>query len=200
MSDSLVILLHGVGSSGADMASLGDLWREVLPGTAFAAPDAPFASDMGRGRQWFSVRGVTEDNRPGRVLAAREAFDATLKGIIDGHGFASRLDRVALVGFSQGSIMALDALASGRWPVAAIVAFAGRLVAPKPLAPAAETKALLIHGDADRIMPVGESVAAAETLGALGVSVEVRILPALGHTISTEGARLAAAFLRETLA
>lgn len=200
MSDNLVILLHGVGSSGADMASLGDLWREALPATAFAAPDAPFASDMGRGRQWFSVRGVTEENRPGRVLAAREAFDATVQGIIDAHGFSGRLDRVALVGFSQGSIMALDALASGRWPVAAIVAFAGRLAAIQPLAPATETKTLLIHGDADRIMPVGESMAAAEALGTLGVSVEVRILPGLDHRISAEGARLAADFLTEAFA
>ncbi|PZU21884.1 MAG: phospholipase [Shinella sp.] len=196
MSRNLVIFLHGVGSSGANLAPLGNAWAAALPDTDFAAPDAPFASDMGQGYQWFSVRGVTEENRPGRVLAAREGFDATLAAIIAAHGLTDRLDKVALVGFSQGSIMALDALVSGRWPVAGIVAFSGRLAAPEPFAPSTTTKALLVHGDADRIMAVGESVAAAEKLKALGMDATVSIEPGLGHAISQEGAERAAAFLK----
>ena len=200
MSRNLVIFLHGVGSSGANLAPLGEAWASALPDTDFAAPDAPFAADMGHGRQWFSIAGVTEANRSGRVFAARASFDATLKAIVDAHGLSNRLDRVALVGFSQGSIMALDALVSGRWPVAGIVAFSGRLAAPEPYSPATGTKALLVHGDADHIMPPGESIEASKTLKTLGIETSLHIDPGLGHAISARGATVAAAFLKDVLA
>lgn len=195
MKRHLVILLHGVGSNGAGLAPLADAWRHELPNVDFASPDAPFAFDRGPGRQWFSISGVTEANRPERVAAARAAFDQTLHDIIASHGLTDAPERVALVGFSQGSIMALDALASGRWPVAGIVAFSGRLASPLPLTPVKTTPALLIHGDADPIMPVGESERAAAALNTLGVDATVHVLPGVGHTVSFEGASLAGLFL-----
>ncbi len=201
MTRALVILLHGVGSRGGDLAPLGEMWRAHLPDTAFAAPDAPFAFDQGGpGRQWFSISGVTEANRLQRVAAARDAFDATIHGIAAGHGLADRPDRIALVGFSQGSIMALDLLASGRWPVAAVIAFSGRLASPEPLAPSLATRAVLIHGAADPVMPVDESARAETRLREAGVTVARHVLPGLGHTISAEGAAIAVAALGEALA
>jgi len=197
---TLVILLHGVGSNGADLVPLGDAWRAALPQAEFVAPDAPSAQGAGPGRQWFSVAGVTAANRAERVVAARGPFDATLSRIIADHGLSDDLDRVALVGFSQGSIMALDALATGRWPVAGMVAFAGRLATPPPLQPSTGTPALLIHGDRDGVIPAGESEAAAASLRGLGVRIGVRILPGVAHTISAEGASLAEAFLVKVLA
>jgi phospholipase/carboxylesterase len=200
MSRGLVIFLHGVGSRGADLAPLGDAWRAVLPETAFAAPDAPFPFDQGgAGRQWFSVRGVTPANRADRVLAAREAFDQAIGGIVAAHGLEGRPDRVALVGFSQGSIMALDAVASGRWPVAAVVAFSGRLASPTPFRPATGSRVLLVHGDADPVMPVQEGLEAEALLKRAGVDVTLRRLPGLGHTISQQGTTAAGAFLSQAL-
>ena len=198
MTRNLVILLHGVGSNGADLAPLGDFWRKSLPNTDFAAPDGPFP--MGPGRQWFSIEGVTQANRAERVAGARAAFDRTLNAIIAAHNLTDHPERVALVGFSQGSIMALDALASGRWKVAAVVAFSGRLVSPPPLAPSTATRVLLIHGNADQVMPFQESEHAAAALSRLGVDVATHILPGVGHTISAQGAALAGAFLTEALA
>ncbi|MFD2239359.1 alpha/beta hydrolase [Aureimonas populi] len=201
MSEGLVIFLHGVGSRGADLAPLGEMWRSALPGTDFAAPDAPFAFDQGSGgRQWFSVRGVTPANRAERILAARSAFDGTIAGIVEAHGLTDRLDRVALVGFSQGSIMALDALVSGRWPVGAIVAFSGRLASPEPFAPSTRTRTLLVHGDADPVMPVQEGEAALDGLKRAGVDASLTVLPGLGHTISPQGASAALDFLSRTIA
>ncbi|QEN89311.1 phospholipase [Labrys sp. KNU-23] len=199
MTDSLIILLHGVGSNGGDLMHLGDIWREMLPGAVLAAPDAPFAFDAGGiGRQWFSVAGVTAHNRGGRIVAARAAFDATLRDVIDRHGFSERPGRVALAGFSQGGIMALDALASGRWPLA-VVAFSARLATPAALAPASGSAALLVHGGDDRIIPARESHAAAERLDRAGVHTELFIEPGLDHTISPEGAMKAADFLARRL-
>lgn len=195
---ALVIFLHGVGSRGADLAGLGGLWGPQLSDTAFGAPDAPFAFDQGvSGRQWFSVRGVTEADRPQRVVDARAAFDQTIRAIIEANGFADRLGRVAFVGFSQGSIMALDAVASGRWPVGAVVAFSGRLASPKPLAPASGTKVLLVHGDADPVIPAQESAQAEATLQTAGIDARQQRLRGLGHTISAEGAAIAGNFLAD---
>lgn len=195
MKRNLVILLHGVGSNGANLATLAEAWRQTLPNAAFAAPDAPFPFGPGPGRQWFSVIGVTEANRPERVAAARAPLDETLGDIIAAHGLTDQLERIALVGFSQGSIMALDAVASGRWPVAAVVAFSGRLASPQPLTPALGSRVLLIHGDADPVMPVGESAQAASILKRLGVAATNRVLPGVAHSISAEGASIAGAFL-----
>ncbi len=197
---SLIVLLHGVGSSGGDLVPLEDIWREMLPGSVFAAPDAPFAFDGGKGFQWFSIAGVTEANRFERIKASRAAFDAALGALIEQHGFSGKLDQVALVGFSQGAIMALDALASGRWPVRAIVAFAGRLATPAPLAPPAGSAALLIHGEADRVIPPIETLLAAAVLRDQGVEVESHVEPGVDHTISPEGALMAADFLSRRLA
>jgi phospholipase/carboxylesterase len=195
MSLSLVIFLHGVNASGADLAPLGDLWRKALPRTSFVAPDAPFFS--GYGYQWFSLDGITAENRFARVVAAREAFDRTLQKILTERGLSELPENVALVGFSQGSMMALDALVSGRWRFGAIVAFSGRLASPPPLTPALATPVLLIHGDDDSVIRCDESRDAAAKLQELGVKTRLDILPGVDHCISPEGARLAQDFLAE---
>lgn len=193
---NLVILLHGVGSNGANLAPLANLWNDLLPSTNFVSPDGPFAFGRGPGRQWFSIEGVTEENRPDRVRAARGDFDRVIGEIIAEHGLEGNPQRIALVGFSQGSIMALDVLASGRLPVAAIAAFSGRLASPQPLSLSPSTRLTLIHGDEDHIMPVSESVKASDIFKAAGVETELHVLPGLGHSISQDGAMIAGRFLQ----
>jgi phospholipase/carboxylesterase len=141
-SDSLVIFLHGVGASGADLAPLADTLFPLLPASVFASPDGPERFDGGgSGRQWFSVADVTQANRSERVQHARAAFDRVVSSEIEKHGLAGRLDRIAFFGFSQGAIMALDAVATGRWPVRAVVAASGRLAtAPEANEPLTNTK------------------------------------------------------------
>ncbi|OYU18698.1 MAG: phospholipase [Rhodobacteraceae bacterium PARR1] len=188
----MVILLHGVGAHGSSIAWLADPLG--LPtGAAVAAPDAPFAFDpapQSPGRQWFSVTGVTPENRPARVAAARAPFDAVLAGIIADHGLSDALDRVALVGFSQGSIMALDAVASGRWPVGLLIAFSGRFVGPAPASPP-KTPILIAHGTADTAIPVAESYHAHAALPQAEFIVE----PGLGHAPGPQGLARAQAML-----
>ena len=191
----LIILLHGVGSNGESLAALGKRLASILPNAVFATPDGPEPSATGQGRQWFSVVGVTTENRPARIAAARPGFDRTVSAIIEENGFAGRLDRVAFVGFSQGTIMSLDAIASGRWPVGAVVGFSGRLSTPEPHAPKGSTPLLLIHGTDDRVISVEETEIAAGKFAALGLPVEMRIEPGLGHTISGSGAAYAGEFL-----
>lgn len=196
MAVSLVILLHGVGSGGADLAPLADHLAPFLPNAAFEAPDGPEPFDQGGlGRQWFSISGVTEANRAGRIAAARPAFDAVLTALVERHGLSGHPERVALAGFSQGAIMALDAIASGRWRPGAVVGFSGRLATHDPLAPSPRTRVLLLHGTADPVIPATEARSAHGRLSAVGADISLSLMPGLGHSISREGLDLAAAHL-----
>lgn len=199
MTKTRVIFLHGVGSNGDDLAALGRHWASLLPDVEFAAPDAPFPAEYGTGFQWFSLNGITVGNRPARVREARAAFDTTLNAVLAENKMTEQWDKVILVGFSQGSIMALDALASGRFPLAGVVAFSGRLAFDEPLTPHGHTPVLLIHGQADDVISCDESKSAASRLKKAGVTCEIHTEPTTGHTISAQGAMRAAAFIAQCL-
>ncbi|WP_325051679.1 alpha/beta hydrolase [Sinorhizobium medicae] len=108
----LIIFLHGIGASGQQLAPLASTWSAQLPTTAFATPDAPYRNGYG-GHQWFKVDGMQLD--PGRIREARDGFDRTIRDVITKEGFDDRLDQVGFVGVSQGAIVALDGVATGRW-------------------------------------------------------------------------------------
>ena len=187
---TLVLMLHGVGSNGADLAGLVPYFQPILPDAIFLSPDAPQPFGTGgNGRQWFSVAGITDANRPARVVAARAGLDA----LIDSSVAQTKARHVILIGFSQGAIMALDALARGK--VAEAVAFAGRLAFDGTPTPDPKARALLVGGTADQVMPHHLSTEAAERLSATGVATKVAILPGVTHTITAEGITLAQAFI-----
>ncbi|WP_313606672.1 prolyl oligopeptidase family serine peptidase [Rhizobium sp.] len=189
----LVIFFHGIRSRGSVMAAIGNKWASVLPDTEFISPDAPFENSS-RGREWF----IVDDQvlRPDRVEAARRAFDNLVSRIVREQGFENDLKNVAFVGVSQGAIVALDAVTSGRWKVGALVSFAGLLPLP-PTSASRDTPIMLMHGGADTRIPSAASVAAQSQLKAAGYDVTYKLFPTVGHTISSEEAEQAATFLKE---
>ncbi|WP_245292902.1 alpha/beta hydrolase [Pararhizobium arenae] len=193
--DRLVIFFHGIRGKGSVMESIGRSWKSTLPNTKFVSPDAPFPHQSG-GRQWFAVD--DEAMRPDRIEAARQAFDDLVLQIVEREEFENDLEDVAFVGVSQGAIMALDAVASGRWKVGALVSFAGLLPLP-PTTDFPKTAILLMHGAADRTIPSAASVAASGQLKSAGYDVLLKVFPAVGHTISSNEASEAAIFLRDKL-
>lgn len=199
MTKKIVIFLHGVGSSGADLEPLGDYWASSMPDVTFLSPDGPYAFDQGNGYQWFSISGVNEINRPVRVQDARVALDQTLNDLLLEHGASWEKDKIVLVGFSQGTIMSLDVLASNRLPVHAIVGFSGRLASPQPYTVSSNVPLLLIHGKADPVIPYSETEKAAQQLKAQGVKVTTFFEEGIVHTISQQGAEEAAKFIRHCL-
>ncbi|RWY80515.1 alpha/beta fold hydrolase [Rhizobium leguminosarum] len=193
--DQLVIFLHGMGASSAQLMPLASSWRPQLPNTRFVAPDAPMHHRYGH--EWFSTEGNPLD--PARIRTAREASDALISDVVRREGFAEAHERVAFVGVSQGAIVALDAVASGRWSVGALVAFSG-LLPPQPVSPLSmNTPILLIHGENDTTIPPLASRLAAAQLGTAGFKVELDVERGTGHTISRAGAQKALSFLKKNL-
>lgn len=179
---SLIVLLHGVGQTPADMAPLADLIAAHDPQARVAAPPAVHPCDRGgAGFQWMSVAGITEENRPGRIRAALPAFVAAIEDLQSAHGVGA--EHTVLAGFSQGAIMALAAC-QDRYLARHVVAIAGRC-APLPDAWERRTAVTLVHGRMDRTVPVQHSERVFERLAALGADVRLDVVPRAVHLLAS---------------
>ncbi|MCG2591930.1 esterase [Ramlibacter sp. XY19] len=176
----LVLLFHGVGASPRDLAPVGARIAEARPSAFVASIAAPDASDFGTGRQWFSVRGVTEDNRPARVRETLPRFLATVRDWQQRAGVGAA--QTTLVGFSQGAIMALASTAQADPPAAHVVSLSGRYDALPEQAPRG-VRIHFIHGDADPVIPAAHAYAASQRLQALGGDASYDAIAGLGHGI-----------------
>ena len=179
-ADELVLIFHGVGSRAEDLRPLGQALAPHRPQAWFVSVRSPNASEFGAGWQWFSVQGVTEANRPARVAAAMPAFLQTVHAWQRETGAAAA--RTTLIGFSQGAIMALEATQQDQPVAGRVIAIAGRFAQPPHVAPAG-TVLHLMHGEQDRVMPVGLAVDAERQLRALGARATLDLYPGLGHGI-----------------
>lgn len=181
--DRLFLLFHGVGANAQTLEPLGRELARAFPTAMVVCVDAPFESDLGAGRQWFSVQGVTEANRPLRVAVVMPSFVATV------HDWQARAhieaSRTVLVGFSQGGIMALAATQLDETLAGTVVSLSGRFPETPRHRPAA-TRIHLLHGEHDQVIPAQASVAAAQALEALGAEVSLDLLPGLGHSIDRD--------------
>ena len=178
---TLIVLLHGVGQAPADMAPLADLVAAHDPHAAVAAPPAAWPYDLGpAGHQWFSVDGITEENRPGRIRAALPAFVATVEALQRAHGAGP--EETLLAGFSQGAIMALAAC-ERRFLARHVVAIAGRYV-PLPEAWERRTTVHLVHGRRDGTVSVQYSERAFERLTILGADVRLDVVSRAVHRLA----------------
>lgn len=179
--EQLIVLLHGVGSEGRNLAPLAQALRAEYPQAAILAPDAPHPFDAGSaGRQWFSVAGITEANRPERVAAALAELLPWL------HHTQQRLGvtpmATALGGFSQGAILALEAALQEDGVAGRVLAFSGRF-AQQPQAAPQRTTFHLFHGGADPVIPADHARQALETLGQFRGDATLDIAEGIGHEI-----------------
>ena len=197
---SLVVFLHGYGADGNDLIDIGRMLAPVLPETAFVSPHAPQpCAEAPVGRQWFPLAGGDPHLLRQGVLSAAPALDAFLDAELAAHHLAD--DRLALVGFSQGAMMALQVGPRRPGRIAGIVGYSGLLAGPQHLAAELRHRppVLLLHGDADPIIPVMALQAAVEALGETGFPLEWHVRPGLQHGIDQEGLSLGAGFLQRVL-
>ena len=196
----LVILLHGLGADGNDLIGLAPYWARLLPDAEFLSPNAPFPCDMApHGYQWFSSQDRTPEAVLGGVRAAAPILDAFIDEALEQRGLGS--GELALVGFSQGTMMSLFVGLRRAEPVAGIVGFSGRLLAPELLASELRSRPpiLLVHGTEDPLVPYSSLAAAETTLKAAGVPVETVTSVGIGHSIDDQGLRRGGQFLKKVL-
>jgi phospholipase/carboxylesterase len=202
----LVVFLHGYGADGNDLIDIGRAWQQYLPRAAFVSPHAPEpCGEAPVGRQWFPLTFRDPNERWRGVNKAAPLLVQFLDAELARHQLPP--SALALVGFSQGTMMALHVgLRRGSAP-AAIVGYSGILVTP----PQAELEAfassitsrppvLLVHGDRDELIPAQALFQAAQGLAALGLSVEWHLSAGIGHGIDAEGLRHGGEFLARRLA
>jgi phospholipase/carboxylesterase len=192
----LVVLLHGVGADGSDLAALAQVWAPALPDAAFIAPDAPFPCDMAPyGRQWFSL----QDRDPRAMAEGLRGVAPVVEEFLGRELAALGLgpEALALMGFSQGAMTALHVGLRGAVAPAAILAFSGAMLAPESLAAeiVARPPVLLVHGEADGVVPAWASRVAETALREAGVPVEALFIPGLDHGIEETGLAAAARLL-----
>jgi phospholipase/carboxylesterase len=196
----LVILLHGLGADGNDLIGLAPYWARLLPDAEFLSPNAPFPCDMAPyGYQWFSSQDRSPEAVLGGVRAAAPILDAFIDEALEQRGLGS--GELALVGFSQGTMMSLFAGLRRAEPVAGIVGFSGRLLAPELVASELRSRppVLLVHGTEDPLVPYSSLAAAETTLKAAGVPVETVTSVGIGHSIDDQGLRRGGQFLKKVL-
>ena len=189
----LIVFLHGYGSDGNDLIELGRQWRAFLPDTAFVAPHAPEICAMSpSGRQWFGLTMRDPNERWLGVNKARPALDAFLDAERAKHGLDG--SALALVGFSQGTMMALHAgLRRARAP-ACILGYSGTLVGPEHLAEATARRAdgspppiLLVHGDSDDVIPADALFVSSDDLAKADIPCQWHLSRGVGHGIDEAG-------------
>lgn len=197
--DALVVLLHGYGADGNDLIGLAPHLGQVAPGAQFVSPNAPFPCEVGYGRQWFG----TGDRSAEAYLSGTRAAASILDGFLDDQLAALGLgeERLALVGFSQGTMMSLYVAPRRRAACAGVIGYSGRLVASEllPAETVSRPPILLVHGDADEVVPFAALAEAQAGLVAAGFEVEHHTRPGLGHGIDQEALVLGARFLARVL-
>jgi phospholipase/carboxylesterase len=194
----LVVLLHGVGANGNDLAELIPYMAPALPDAAFVAPDGPFPYDMAPfGRQWFSLADRSVAALAAGIQATAPILDAFLDAQLQRFGLGD--GDMALVGFSQGTMMALHVAPRRERAAAAVIGFSGAVVAPETLGGELRSRprVLLVHGDGDDVVNPACLAHAEQSLSAVGLPVLTEMRPGLGHSIDGPGLGLAVAFLRQ---
>jgi phospholipase/carboxylesterase len=197
----LVMFLHGYGADGNDLIEIGRAWQGMLPNAAFVSPHAPRPCGQApSGREWFPLTFRDPGERWTGVNAAAPVLNAFLDAELARRQLPPQA--LALVGFSQGTMMALHVGLRRAVAPAAIVGYSGMLVVPENVDPdafAAEIKVkppvLLIHGDQDELIPVQAVFHAAQGLAALDIPAEWHVSSGIGHGIDQEGLRQGGEFL-----
>jgi phospholipase/carboxylesterase len=196
----IVVLLHGYGSNGADLISLAPMWRQLLPDALFIAPNAPErCPGAPGGYQWWALHELGRAALAAGALRAATALDAFLDAQLAEHGLTEA--QMVLVGFSQGTMMALHVGPRRERQLAGILGYSGMIAGPSLKAEDVRTKppVLLVHGSADQVLPIAAYHHAHAELQRLGFEVEGHVSPGLGHSVDPTGIQLGAKFVQRVL-
>lgn len=200
VTKQLVILLHGLGADGNDLFGLVPYFTDNLPDAHFISPNAPFPCDMAPyGRQWFSL--MVREETP--ILAGLRNAEPILNDFIDNKlkGLGLEDKDLAIIGFSQGTMLALHTALRRAKPIGGVLGYSGALVAPHLLKDEIKSHPpiCLVHGEEDEVVPFDAFSQAISVLQKLGENVQGYSREGLGHGIDPAGMQIGRKFLGEVL-
>lgn len=195
---TLVLMFHGVGSSPRAMLPLGEYLQQHNPDWAISLIQGPYPSPLNpKGFHWFDITGITEANRMGRVLEALPVFDRQIRDEATTIGVP--LNKVVLVGFSQGTIMSLEWFKQSREAVTGIVAISGRFAELPEQPLECNVPVCIIHGEGDEISSPNHARQSAQSLKSLAIKTELHLLKDTPHRITGAMYSLIEGFIRQQL-
>jgi phospholipase/carboxylesterase len=200
---SVVMFLHGYGADGNDLLGLAEPLAPHIPDTVFIAPNAPDRSMANPlGFQWFPIPwidGSSESAAGEGLLQAARRLDTFIDKVLADEGLSP--DRLLLFGFSQGTMIGLHVAPRRADPLAGIVGFSGRLMIPDALATEALSRppVLLVHGDADDVVPFDDMQTASDALQEADFDVYGHVMKGTGHGIAPDGLGVALTFMKNFL-
>lgn len=196
----LIVFLHGVGADGNDLISFAGELKGLFPTAHFIAPNGPEKCDMSpSGYQWFSLSERTREKMLRGAKTAAPIVNSFLDEQLKRFGLEDK--NLALVGFSQGTMMSIYAGLRRQNPVAGILGYSGIFLHSPELLDEVKSKppVCLVHGTYDQIVPFAAMEDAKEKLASLGVPVDAHMRPGLGHGIDPEGLQIGIKFLAKNL-
>jgi phospholipase/carboxylesterase len=199
--NSLIVLLHGYGSNGADLMSLAPYWAKALPNAQVIAPNAPErVPGAPGGYQWFPIAQLDPHLMASGVARAAGGLDRFLDRELERYQLPP--DRLALVGFSQGTMRALQVGLRRAVAPAAVLGYSGALAGPEKLKAELKSKPpiFLVHGSEDDMIPVSAVLAASQAIAEAGHAAQWRISYGVPHSIGPDGLQFGGDFLKACLA
>ena len=195
-----IILCHGYGGDGKDIGVLAINWQRFLPDAIFLCPNAPeICSINPHGYQWFDLTSEKEDVILEKSLIAEEKLSKFIDQALE--EFELNVTELALVGFSQGSMISIQVALKKKNQINCLLGYSGKVINQKHLSSNinSKPKIFLMHGANDTIVPPTHLLEAKEYLNNNGLKIKTKLFKNCEHKISVEGSSLGLGFLKKNL-
>ncbi len=193
-----VILCHGYGGDGKDIAILASYWRAHLSDTIFICPDAPEKCDASpTGFQWFDLMDQTPEQILSKSLVAEKKLNTLIDEVKLNYNLSA--DQIIIGGFSQGCMISLQTGIKRKDKINSIIGFSGRIINTEHLSKniISRPNIILMHGDLDQVVTIESFLEAKEFFGNNNYEIETKIFKNCEHRIPTEGSSLGLQFIKK---
>jgi len=195
-----IILCHGFGGDGKDISLLANYWRNYLPDTIFICPNAPEKCSVSpQGYQWFDLMDQSEDQILTKSLVAEIKLNKLIDQVKQNNNLETK--KIALVGFSQGSMISLQTGIKRKDSINSIVGYSGKIINIEHLEKNinSKPKVILMHGDKDEVVPINFFLESKDFFNRNKYEIETKIFKGCEHRIPSEGSSVGLEFLKKNL-